>query len=491
MEVKSISEFADKDIGKEFFVIAQVMSIRQTSGPTLFDLKDNSGRIKATGFSRAGERAFPNLILGDNIQAKVMVKERTGKMELEILSFNKITEPVIKKPDLNSKQFMISSENLEKLRENFIKAADAIRDAVQQSRPVIIRHHDDPDGYAAGIVLEKALMPLVQEVNPEKPYLYLTRIACRTPYYDYIDGLKDLNTYLSGKQRYDMNPPMIILADLGSNSQSIKSIKRLKIHCIDFVIVDHHKFDKENIDSVAAFLNPIEKKLEHSICGGILASELALFLNPDLNGIRHLPALAAVADKSEGKDIDEYIKLSGYTRKELVKWSTVIDHELYYLKFNESQELLEDLFFPGETNSRILELIYPEIEKEIEQVKKAAKEYCESKKMNNMKIITVSKSDVVGYGDYASSKLTRIAHELYEGPRVTIAITEDSISFRADGVPGFSVPGLLSELMDKFPYALLEGGGHDVAGTIKFNAASIEKITRYVKEYIERLSKKI
>ena len=113
MNYISLKEISEKDVGKEFYVIVQVRSIRQTSGPTVFELKDNSGVMRATAFSRAGERAFPKIIPGENIQALVNVKKRLNDIELEIVKYDKINQSVLTPVNLEKKPFLIHSENLE------------------------------------------------------------------------------------------------------------------------------------------------------------------------------------------------------------------------------------------------------------------------------------------------------------------------------------------------------------------------------------------
>ena len=91
-------------------------------------------------------------------------------------------------------KFLIKSNNLEKLRTVFQETSSIIKKAISEKRHIIIRHHDDVDGYTAGLILEKAIEPLIKDT---KTHYYLTRSPCRTPYYDYIDALRDLSNYLS------------------------------------------------------------------------------------------------------------------------------------------------------------------------------------------------------------------------------------------------------------------------------------------------------
>ncbi|MEM2139091.1 MAG: hypothetical protein QXM96_02975 [Candidatus Woesearchaeota archaeon] len=495
MNYIKIKDISKEHIGKEYFLIAQVKSIRQTSGPTIFDLKDNTGIIKATAFLRAGERAFPNLIIGNNIQAKIIVKERLNNIELEILSYEKINQEVLEKVNLEKKPFLIQSEKLEKLRPLFIESVKLIETSINENRPIIIRHHDDVDGYVSGFILEKAILPLIKEINPEKSHLFLKRISSRTPFYDYIDALRDLNDYLEAKERFDEKPPLIILTDLGSNNQSYPSLKRLTKYDCDFIIIDHHKYDKENKEIAKIFLNPHVFEFGSDLTAGSLCCELAFFINPELkkdlkqyNNYKHLPALSSTADKSEGFEYEEYLKLSGFDKEKLKQWAIAIDYDLYHLKFNESSDLLNDLFIYNETREKIIQEINYFLNYKESLIKKAIEKHLEITEINNVKILKINRN-VVNY-EYIGTKLPRICHDLYSGSRITLVISNDSISFRADEL-NFSLIKLIDYLKEKMPYALIDGGGHDFAGTIKFAEINKENVLKEIQEYLKKDFEKI
>ena len=94
--------------------------------------------------------------------------------------------------EINTKKkpFLIKSENLENLRECFVKTSEIIKKAISENRFIIIKHHDDTDGYTAGFVIEKAILSVSK--NPRQ----VARMASRSPYYDYTDALRDLNNCL-------------------------------------------------------------------------------------------------------------------------------------------------------------------------------------------------------------------------------------------------------------------------------------------------------
>jgi len=461
--MEMLSSINKNNIGQKLKIKALVKNIIQTSGPTIFVLRDFSGEIKATGFNKAGERAFPEIEVGDEIIATGIIRFR-DKLEFQIENIKKLE---------TSREFLIKSKNLEKLKSEFKNAQSLIKKALDK-RFILIRHHDDTDGYVAGYALENAIKPLLNE------RLNIGRSASRSPYYHYVDALKDLNYYLP-KKKYFEKPPLIILCDLGSNSQSIKALTRLRDYGIDFVIIDHHLYDDANKRQAKIYINPREKGFD--VCAGALGVELAYLINPTLN-FRHLPALAGVADKSSSNEHQKYVKLSGYNIDYLEKWALVSEHELFYLKFSESSELLEDIFILN--HSKIIKHFYPKIKEEFDAVKKSVEKYARIIQYEKFKTIIIDKHDITHRSEFTSSKITRIAHESFNGPRITLAISEDSISFRADQV-NFSVISLLHYLKKILPYAQLSGGGHDNAGGIKFIVASKSEIIDEIKKYLEKL----
>ena len=48
------------------------------------------------------------------------------------------------------------------------QAATQIRLAVIQDRPIIVRHHNDCDGYSSGFALERAIIPLIEKTSKRR-----------------------------------------------------------------------------------------------------------------------------------------------------------------------------------------------------------------------------------------------------------------------------------------------------------------------------------
>ena len=174
-EEKRLEEISFKDVGRTFSVRGIIDSVSQTSGPTLFNLSDGTGTLLLKGFESPGERAHPHIKESDAIEATVNIKEYNDALEGEIKKIEKLSDEahanMLKemkeiereraKPE--NVDFLVESEILEKLKDRFMKAATEIRLAIIQNRPIIVRHHNDTDGYSAGYALEKAILPLIEK----------------------------------------------------------------------------------------------------------------------------------------------------------------------------------------------------------------------------------------------------------------------------------------------------------------------------------------
>jgi len=86
---------------------------------------------------------------------------------------------------------LIKSQILDKLKSKMIEAAQNIRMAIFQNRPVIVRHHNDTDGYSAGFALERAILPLIedQHSSAKAGWEFYLRAPCSAPFYEIDDSI--------------------------------------------------------------------------------------------------------------------------------------------------------------------------------------------------------------------------------------------------------------------------------------------------------------
>ena len=515
-EAQDIASFTLDDVGKEVRIHAKVEGIRQSSGPTIFTLFDGSGTISSKSFAGAGKRAFPELEEGRAISAILQLKEYNNNLEADLVSFRQLEES--KENQLKRKieriaeekampsdvAFMIKSELLDKMKQKIIMFATIVKKAILESRPIILRHHADCDGYCGGIALERAILPLIMQNHDDSRagWQYYKRAPSKAPFYEYTDVVKDLAHSMDDKERFGRKEPLVILVDNGGTEEDIPGIKKMKLYGSQIIVCDHHypgeKDDNGNL--------PIDKYVDvnvtsHAAGGdgnytaGMLAAEIARFINNEVKDIDILPALAGVGDRSKGEEFDKYLKISedkGFSHEYLRKLAKTIDFEAYYLRFIESRGLVNDLLGADiEKQKELVELMLPDITYLEEEQLKASKHYGIVDEKENVVIARLDIGKVNRRGSYPpAGKATGMFHDWVmqdkKKPVITLSSGPDFITVRAtEDVKGFNIHHILKELREKVPYGFIEGGGHECAGTVKFIEAAREEVMRIVDEYIK------
>jgi RecJ-like exonuclease len=383
-EKYSVSQINRETNGESVILEGIIDRIVQTPGPTIFYIVDGTGTLALKGFEGPGARAYPELTEGDAINVIVKIEEFRDELEGEIKKLTKLSESEQKKilrniADIQKEKakpkivpFLVKSPVLEKLKDFFIEAATEIRLAVSQNRPIIVRHHNDTDGYSAGYSLEKAIVPLIEAQHGfgKSGWEFFTRAPCAAPFYEIEDSIKDTARSLSNEAKFSNKLPLIIIADNGSSQEDLLAIQQGKIHGIDFIVVDHHYFEKDVISKeVLVHINPwLVDEDGSTFSAGMLCTELARFINP-VENINQIPALAGLADRINNPEVIEaYLKIAGkegYDAELLGDLSMVIEFVSSKLRFVEAREIYGVLFGEPRNEQRALVgLLAPYIKKQ-------------------------------------------------------------------------------------------------------------------------------
>ncbi len=517
--MKKFNEVSDKtfsDLSKEDLDAksgsnyrCRIEEIKQTSGPTIFTLYDGSATIKATGFISPGKRAFPELENGAYVNVYATVSERDSTLELEIKNArplkgeeekeirNKIEAKEDAKNVAEDVDFLIKSPILDKLKPRMQNVAREIRKAIFSNRPIILKHHHDCDGYSSGIALERAILPLIEEhhISDSAARLYFKRTPSKAPFYDYTDAVKDISSFIDDENNFGQKPPLIILTDNGSTEEDLLSIKAVKIYGADVVVVDHHypgelKDGKCAVDDyLLAHVNPYLEGYDSNMCAGILCSELARFVNKDVEDIKHIPGIAATADRVQGEEIDKYKEMTrnaGYTDEDMEILTEIIDFQSHYLRFMQARGFVNSLFGEGDfkRQKEIMRLVGKEIKSRNQKTLTAARHYMNLEKNNDTIIMTLEADKVTNRGDFpAIGKTVGMTHDSIkkENPGkaiISLGLGPDFITLRMTDEANFSVGNIVKTLQEKVPYGNVDGGGHEHAGSIKFLEAAREEVHR-------------
>ena len=488
--------------------------IAQTGGPTIFSVTDGTSTLALKGFLKPGARAYPEIEEGDAIAAEVRVDEFNGELEGEIQRIKKLDE-VGKQKVLDSMDeilrerakveptpFLIKSQILDKLKSKMIEAAQNIRMAIFQNRPVIIRHHNDTDGYSAGFALERAILPLIEEEHSSAKagWEFYLRAPSSAPFYEIDDSIRDTSTSLRNVAKFSNKMPLVLIVDNGSTPEDLLGIKHGKVHGMEFIVVDHHFFDEDVISKeVLTHINPFLVGEDGSaFSAGMLCTELARFINKDVSNISQIPALAGLADKIDlmnKTDVDAYVKIAeeeGYTRELLADISTVIDYVSAKVRFMEVREYIGVLFGePRDRQKALVELMAPHIRELEEKGLAIGKSTVKAEKIGKttLQILDID-STFPGFGFYPKpGRSVSLIHDYAEKQKsdnlVSIGLMNTAITIRATDKANFSVHELIVYLNEKSPNAFVDGGGHKNAGSINFIPGKKEEVLKLFKDFVK------
>ncbi|MBI3334084.1 hypothetical protein HYZ97_01230 [Candidatus Pacearchaeota archaeon] len=508
----TIKELTSQKLGKKLATIyAMVNSVNQTAGPTLFSVTDGTGTLVVKAFEGAGIRAYPEVDEGDFVEILLTTKEFNKMLEGEAIKMRKLdaaqTAKAKERIDKLQREratpksvpFLVPSKTLDALRERFLKAAAEIRLAVIMNRPIIVRHHNDADGYSSGFALERAILPLVKEQHGEGKALamYFNRAPSATPFYEIEDSIKDTAHSLTGQARFAEKIPLIVIVDTGSSAESLLAIQQGKVHGIDFIVVDHHFFEEDVISKeVLVHINPFlvgEDGATYS--AGMLCTELGRFINPEIQ-IDYIPAMAGFADMIDNPLVmDAYLKLAekkGYTKQLLHDIAAVIDFVSTKLRFMEAREYVEVLFGePMSQQKKLVGVLAPYIRKLEAKSIGVARAAAVKEKQGNASLQLLHIEETFSRGVYPKpGRINGMLHDLTsksEKKLVSAGVLSDALTIRATEDSGFHIHDFIAYVQKEVPEAFVEGGGHHHAGAIRFVPSKKQEVLKALREYLKKL----
>lgn len=392
-------------------------------------------------------------------------------------------------------KMMIESDILDKLQVKFQEAVDMIIKAAESKRPIWIRHHDDCDGYSGGVVLEKAILKRLHKrhMRESDVFYFYKRSATRTPYYDYIDANKDLAFILADEDRFSRKRPLVIIIDNGSSKQDLLALKKLKLYDIQTIVIDHHPADEENDKYLDVHINPMHHTDGYRFSAGMICSEIAGMID-EVEDRELFASLSGVADKIDGQEIEEYLKLAeakGFSRDYLNDLASVVDFEVNHIAHLEARQYIQDLFFGNHERQReIVALVKPILDEVSSDVLKVVEKYAESFDYEDFFLGVIDIDQTFYRRDISNGKIANTAlnylSDKTSKPGVMLGMGKEFITFRISKELDLDMNKIRLHLMDKFPFALVRGGGHAKAGTISFSEITREIIFEEIKDYLKK-----
>ena len=483
-----------KKIGRTVLVEAEVAQVKQTSGPTIFTVVDESGTANAAAFIEAGVRAYPEVELGDIVGVMGEVMQRNNQLQIEVGSMAvlepedaaRVRERIDAALDLRAEPadlpFLVESDVLSALRPQMRLVAKEIRKAVLTARPIILRHHADADGICAAVAVEQAVTALIRETSGDfdAEYFLFKRSPSKAPFYEIEDITRDIDFALKDNIRYGQKMPMILLMDNGSTEEDMPSLKITRIYGLPVLVVDHHHPDAIVDDYLIGHVNPYHVGGDYGITAGMLGTEIARLINPAVEDqIRHLPAIAGAGDRSEAPERARYLALAApeYSADDCRDIALALDYEQFWLRFSDGREIIKDILNLGgnpERHEKFVDLLVEEANRAIEEQMGAIIPHVERRMLPNGAHLFMLDVEIFAHrftfpppGKTSGEVHDRLVREHPGEPVVTLGFGPDFAVLRSRGVM-MNIPRMVRELHTEIAGGGVSGGGHLVVGSIKF-----------------------
>jgi RecJ-like exonuclease len=481
-------------IGRIVAIEGEVAQIKQTSGPTIFTIVDETGSENAAAFVEAGVRAYPEVQLDDIVMVTGEVMKRQNQLQIEVESISilagddtqrirdRIEEALDQRAEPEELPFLVESEVLEKLKPEMRKVAKIIRKAVFTSQPIVLRHHADADGISAAVAVEQAVISLIRESSDDfdaVSYMF-KRAPSKAPFYEIEDITRDLDFATKDNVRFGQKLPLILMMDNGSTEEDEPSFRIARVFDIPIVVVDHHHPDETVDQYLMAHVNPYHAGGDFGITAGMLGTELARMIFPPVEEeIMHLPAVAAVGDRSEAPERDRYLSLvsARYSEQHCKDIALALDYEQFWLRFNDGREIVKDILNlrNDETRHRaFIALLVEQANLAIDEQLRASFPHVESKVLENGANLFILDVEIYAHrftfpppGKTSGEVHDRLCQQRPDEPVVTLGIGPDFAVLRSKGVL-MNIPQMVRELREEITGGGVNGGGHLVVGSIKF-----------------------
>jgi RecJ-like exonuclease len=488
-----ISELSGK-VGRTVAIEGEIAQIKQTSGPTIFTIVDETGTQNAAAFIEAGVRAYPEAELGDIVKiiGEVMMRNNQLQIEADMLTILSEDEAVTvrarieKALDARSEPedipLLVKSDVLERLRPEMKKVAKIIRKAVFTSQPIILRHHADADGICSAVAIEQAVVALIRESGGDfdADYFLFKRAPSKAPFYEIEDITRDLDFSTKDHIRFGQKMPLVLLTDNGSTEEDEPAYKIASVYDIPFVVIDHHHPDATIDKYLQAHVNPYHVGGDFGVTAGMLGTEVARLINPKVEPlIRHLPAIAGVGDRSEAPERALFLALikEQYTEDACKNIALALDYEQFWLRFNDGREIIKDILnITGNTerHKKLISLLVEGANTMIEDQMSACMPHVVPRVLKNEARLFLIDVEIHAHkftfpppGKTSGEVHDRLCRQNAGKPVVTIGFGPDFAVLRSRGVL-MNIPRMVRELRNEIPGGGISGGGHLVVGSIKF-----------------------
>ncbi|MHC3437689.1 DHH family phosphoesterase [Natrialbaceae archaeon A-gly3] len=434
----------DDQVGSVVRLEGEITGVRQTSGPTVFELRDETGTVECAAFEEAGVRAYPAVEIEDVVTLEGEVERHYGDLQVETETLE-----VLEDDDRETVAERLSSaletearpqdvrplaghDAVTAIEDDIVEAATTIRRAVMEARPVVVRHSATADGYVAGAAIERAALPLIREkhTRDDAEYHYFERRPLEGSVYDMDAATDDVTSMLEARDRHGEQLPLVVLVDVGSTVESVDGYDLLEVYGAKRLVIDDSRGDEEIVSNVSVAVNPTLSGADGATSTA-LAANVAAHVNEDVReDLTHLPAVSYWEATPEA--YLEAAAEAGYDETDLSERREAVSLEAYYQSYKDKRELITDLLFGDESDlaAHVSEQFRDKLETELETVR----ENLEIEEADGVTVAVLDTEAFTHRFDFPSTELLLDAlhrRERGDEPFVTLGVDEDELQVRA------------------------------------------------------------
>jgi RecJ-like exonuclease len=462
-------------VGEDVTVEGELVGARQTSGPTVFELADETGTVDCAAFVEAGVRAYPEVEAGNVVRIVGEVERRRSELQVETEELTELEgseaqavearmeDALTERAAPDTTELLADDAAVEVIRDDLVAAATEIRRAVVDARPVIVRHTATVEGYVAGTAIERALLPLIRDehAREDAEYHFVDRRPLDDPFYTIDDATKDVTSMLEAAERHDEKHPLFVLVGAGSTGESAEALDLLDIYDADTVAIDGGYTDDEA--SADVLVSPTNAG-EDPVNTGALGSQIAALVNDDIReDLYHLPAVAYWTDTP-----DAYADLAArtdYSTEKLENLRDAIALKAFYQSYEDKRELISDLLW-GEGDDSLIDHVSEQFRTRLDDELATAEPHLAPRGENGVMFEVLDVEDYTHRYDFPPVDLLLDAlHRRSDRADVLVGVSGDELRVRSDDPVDVAAVG--ERVADELPDAgVLPRGARD--GRIEF-----------------------
>ncbi|MFC7190341.1 OB-fold nucleic acid binding domain-containing protein [Halocatena marina] len=457
-------EALEENVGNVVRLEGIVTDARQTSGPTVFSLQDETGTVDCAAFEGAGVRAYPGVDAGDYVCIDGEVRERRGELQIETEQLvvledeaaatvsDRMEDAIMAEAAVDTVEPLVPDPAVEAVLDTVREAATAIRRAVIESRPIVVRHEATVDGYLAGAAIERAVLPLIknEQTSADAVYHHFDRRPLDGAY-DMDDATNDVTSLLAAHDRHQQKHPLFVFAATGSTRDSLDGFELLRIYDADAIVVDGETGDAAVADAVRTIANPELAGSDAETSSTAIATAIAAHVNTDVrDDLGHLPAASFWENTP-----DVYADLAderGYNAEETKNLREAIALEAYYQSYDGKRELVSDLLFADDT-SGLREKVSEQFREKLAREVETAEENLDRRSEGGVAFAVLDTNSFTHRFDFPSTELLldEVHRRNRDGTFVTLGVGEDEITIRS--TTPVDISDVVQQLEDAVPNA--------------------------------------